>query len=363
VYVRVYSGKIQAGAQVLNARTGRKDRAQKLFVMHANDRESVPVAEAGEIVAVVGFRETSTGDTVSDPAHAIALDPPLFPETVISMAIEPETTADRDKLIETLEKIAREDPTFRWRADRETGQLIVSGMGELHLEVVRERLEWEFKVKATVGTPRVAYRQTILAAAQGEGVFEKRLADRNQFASVVLRLEPDASLARPRVVNDLRKEKVPLEFHPAIVDAAQAALESGGTLGMPLIQLRVRVLDACFRPGESTPVAYAAATSAAFDAALDEAQPVVLEPLMGFEVVTPDDYYGPVSTDLSRRRSSIEAVEIDQGLRVVRGVVPLAEVFGYSGTLRSLTQGRGTLSLEPHSYAPVPEDVARRFRF
>ena len=361
VYVRVYSGRLISGAQVLNGRTLRKDRAQKLFLMHAADRELISEATAGNIVVVVGFRETVTGDSLADPRAPILLEPPHFPETVIAMAIEPVRIADRDKLIECLDKLAREDPTFRWREDRDTGQLVVSGMGELHLEVIKERLEREFHVTATVGTPRVAYRQTILEAAEGEFEFDRPLGGRSQYARVVVRLEPATELTRTEVLSELKKRQVPLEFHPVIFDSVRAALESGGGLGLPLIQIRVRILDAEFRSGESTATAFVAAASHAFDRALSRAEKVILEPVMNFEIRLPDEYYGAVSNDLGKRRSTIREVDLESGIRAIRGIVPLAEVFGYSGTLRSLTQGRGTISLEPESYQPVPGEVARRF--
>lgn len=363
VYVRIYSGVMEAGAQVYNSRTEKKDRAQKIYLMHANDREAVEEAGAGEIVAVVGFKDTSTGDSLSVPSTTILLEPPTFPETVVSMAIEPVTIADRDRLLESLEKLQREDPTFRWRSDKETGQLIVSGMGELHLEVLKDRLLREFRVEAVVGTPRVAYRQTIRKSAVGRGVFEKQVGGKTHYAVVNLRVEPDPEAAHPSVESHLTKEAVPLEFHPAIEDGARGALAAGGILGFPLIQLRVVVSAAEFRPGESSLLAYTAAASRAFDQALEVAETVVLEPIMAFEIEVPEEYYGSISGDFVRRRAVIQDVELEQGLRLIRGTVPLAEVFGYSNTLRSLSQGRGTISLEPQAYAPVPEGVAQRFRF
>jgi elongation factor G len=362
VYVRIYSGTLEEGKQVWNSRTAKRDRAQKLFLMHANDRERLEEAEAGAIIAVVGFKETATGDTLADPSHPLLLEPPRFPETVVSMAIEPVTIADRDRLLDCLAKVAREDPTFRWRADRDTGQLVISGMGELHLEIVKERIEREFKVAASVGSPRVAYRQTISRAAEAEGVFERQIGGRSHHARVTVRLEPDPAAMKTEVTSALRKEKVPLEFHPVIIDAVREALESGGMLGFPLIQLRARVLDAAFRPGESSAVAYAAASAQAFQKALEKAGAVILEPVMRFEIQVPDAYYGPVSTDLQKRRAILGEVDLSGGLRILRGIVPLAEVFGYPNTLRSLSQGRAAITLEPESYRPVPEAVAERFR-
>jgi elongation factor G len=363
VYIRIYSGRLEEGQQLWNSRTGKKDRAQKLFLMHANDRERLEDAEAGSIIAVVGFKETSTGDTLADPSHPILLEPPRFPETVVSMAIEPVTIADRDKLIDCLTKVAREDPTFRWRADKDTGQLVISGMGELHLEIVKERIAREFKVAANVGSPRVAYRQTILRSAEADAVFEKQIGGRSHYARVVILLEPAPGALKTEVSSDLKKDKVPLEFHPVILDAVRDALESGGVLGFPLTQMRARILDAAFRPGESSAVAYAAAAAQSFQVALERAGAVILEPVMRFEIQLPDSYYGPVSTDLQKRRAILRESDLADGLRILRGLVPLAEVFGYPNNLRSLSQGRAAISLEPESYLPVPQAVAERFRW
>jgi elongation factor G len=362
VYVRVYSGKLEAGKQVFNSRLGKKERAAKIYLMHANAREKLDHVEAGNIVAIVGFRETSTGDTVSDPAHQIALEPPVFPDRVVAMAIEPKAITDRERLIESLERLAREDPTFAWREDKDTAQLVISGMGELHLDIIRTRLSDEFRVDASVGKPRVAYRQTILSKSRGEGVFDRKLGERTQFARVVVEVEPAPELLTPEVVNQIDKAIVPLEFHPSIVDSLQSSVESGGELGLPLMQIRARAVDGTARYGESTPVAFAAAAAEAFDKALDGAGSAVLEPVMRFEIQVPDQYYGGISNDLNQRRTQIEEVDLAQGIRVLRGLVPLAEAFGYSNMLRSLSQGRGTISLEPDSYAPVPEAVAARFR-
>ena len=363
VYVRVYSGKLTEGAQVFNSRTGKKDRAQKLYLMHANHREKLESVDAGNICAVVGFRETATGDTLSNPSAQIALEPPVFPERVIAMAIEPVAISDRDKLIECLEKLAREDPTFAWREDIDTGQLVISGMGELHLEILTERLLREFRVEATVGKPRVSYRQTIVEASEAEAVFEKKLGERTQFARVRVRVEPDPEAMRPEIVNRLDKATVPLEFHPSVEESLSAAAESGGGIGLPLMQIRAIALDGAARQGESSPVAFASAASQAFSEALAQAGSVVLEPVMRFELQVPEEYYGAVANDLNQRRTTIREVDLEAGIRALRGGVPLAEAFGYSTHLRGLTQGRGTMSLEPDSYAPVPEDVAERFRF
>ncbi len=362
-YLRVYSGKLKVGEQVLNPRTEQRERVQKIFLMHANHRERVESAEAGEIVAIVGLRSTVTGDTLCDLHHPILLERLRFPETVISMSIEPRSTADSDRLQESLEKLAREDPTFKWVKDGETGQLVISGMGELHLEIKQDRLLREFKVEASVGKPRVAYRQTIAGPAVGVGVFERQIGGKNHFARVRVRIEPAPHVSRPVVTSLLRKDQVPLEFHPSIEEGVRGAIDAGGTLGFPMIQLNAFIESADFRPGEASPIAYTSAASAAFGEAVSKAAAVILEPLMRFEVQVPEEYYGGVTTDLNRRRTMIRESDVQAGLRVLRGTVPLAEVFGYSTTLRSLTQGRGTISLEPESYSPVPTDVANRFRF
>lgn len=363
VYARIYSGALREGQQAWNTRTEKRDRAQKIYQMHANKGAALEVAEAGNIVAIVGLRETSTGDTLCDPSHPILLEPPSFPESVVTMAIEPVTSVDRDRLLESLEKVKREDPTFLWRTDKDTAQIVVSGMGELHLEIVKDRIEREFHVSARVGAPRVSYRQTIQAAAAAEGVFDRQIGTRKHFARVTLSLEPTPGPGRPPVESRLKKDVVPLEFHPVIEDAVRASLEGGGLLGFALTQMKVVVLAAEFRPGESTPVAYGSATAAAFDLALQKAGIVILEPVMRFEIQVPEEYYGAVSTDLTKRRAMIQEVDLEHDLRILRGLVPLAEVFGYPNNLRSLSQGRGTISLEPESYHPVPQEVAQRFRW
>ncbi len=363
VYVRVYSGRMDSGQQVVNSRTQKRDRAQKIYVMHANHREHAESASAGEIVAVVGFTDTSTGDSLALPGAPILLEPPVFPQTVVSMAIEPVTIADRDKLLESLEKLAREDPTFRWRSDKDTGQLIASGMGELHLEVLTERLLREFSVDAVVGTPRVAYRQTVRSEGRGRAVFQRQVGGQVHFAAVELKISPDPEAAHPKIEHHLREGDVPPEFHPSILDGARGALEAGGVLAFPIIHVRVVVESAEFRPGESSVMAFTSAASEAFDKALEVAGATVLEPVMAVEIEVPDEYYGVVSSEFNQRRAVIREVHLEHGMRIIRGTVPLAEVFGYSNTLRSLSQGRGMLSMEPETYAPVPEGVAERFRF
>ncbi len=361
-YVRIYSGTLAAGAQVLNVEKDVRERVQKIFLMHANERRQLKEARAGDIVAVVGLKKSTTGDSLADPRHPIRLEPPRFPNTVISMAIEPRSIADRDRLIDALEKMARDDPTFRWKSDRETGQLVVSGMGELHLEVIKNLLLREFKVDARVGKPRVAYRQTIRSAQEGESIFERQIGGKQHFARVRVRIEPDPDAEVPVVKNEVTKVDVPLEFHPPLIEGVTGAVESGGDLGFPIIKIRVTIVEAEFRQNEGSPIAFTTAGAEAFARALEKEEPRILEPVMRFEVQVPDEYYGGVVNDFNQRRAIVQETDLQGDLRILRGTVPLAEVFGYTTILRSLTQGRGTISLEPESYAPVPVEVEERFR-
>ena len=363
VYVRIYRGVLEAGHQVLNVRTGKKERVQKMYLMHAADRGSVDRMGAGNIVACVGLTGTVTGDSLADPKRPVLLEPPRFPDTVIRMAIEPVSIADRDHLLDALDTLQREDPTFRWRSDGDTGQIVISGMGELHLEILKERLLREFRVAAAVGKPRVSYRQTVAREATGVGVLEKQVGAKLHYASVTVSVRPAARAAIPAVVNELSKTDVPLEFHPAIEDGLKGAVAAGGVLGFPLTQLAAVVIEAEHRDPGASALAYGAAASLAFERALEGARQVILEPVMRFEIEVAEEHYGGVATDLGQRRASIAAVEADGDIRAIRGEVPLAEVFGYSGTLRSLSQGRASLSLEPASYLPVPPEVAENFRW
>ncbi len=362
-YLRMYSGRLRVGDQVQNVTRENRERIQKIFLMHANEREQIEEALAGEIVALVGLKETYTGDTLCDGKHPILLEALSFPDTVISMAIEPRSIADRDRLLEAVERIARDDPTFRSATDRETGQLVISGMGELHLDIIKERLSREFRVDARIGTPRVAYRQTILGEHVGEGIFERQVGQRAHFAKVSVRIRHDESVDRPLVESRLSKEIVPLEFHPSIEEGVRGAVESGGNLGFPLTKISATIEGAEYRQPEASAVAYVTAAADAVHRAMERAENVLLEPVMRFEIQVPDAYYGAVNNDFNRRRAIIAESELQGDLRLVRGTVPLAEVFGYTTVLRSLTQGRGNISLEPESYAPVPAGVAERFLY
>ncbi len=358
-YLRVYAGRLKTGDMVFNPREEKKERVNQLLLMHANERTRVEEAGAGEIVAAVGLKFTVTGDTLC-PTHApIVLERMDFPETVISMAIEPKTTADRDRLLEVLKKIEREDPTFDMKVDEETGQTIISGMGELHLDVLAHRIAREFHVDARIGKPRVSYRQTIAGAAEGRGLFEREVGQRKLFGAVTLRVEhwepPPGT--KERVAFDASRLKtgaLTREMLRAIEEGARSAATGGGTLGYPIINVRISVLDAEYRPAESSEVAYNAAATFAFNEACEKAGLVLLEPVMRIEIQTPDEYYGNIVNDLQGRRAEITDMDVHGDMRVIRGIVPLAEMFGYSTTIRSLSQGRASFTMEPHAYAEAP---------
>lgn len=361
-YLRIYSGKLDVGEQILNVGRNGRERVQKIFLMHSSERKSLQTAEAGEIVAVVGLKKTYTGDTLCDPKHPILLEALRFPDTVVSMAIEPRSIADKDKLLEALDKMARDDPTFDATEDRETGQTVISGMGELHLEIIKERLEQEFRVVARVGKPRVSYRQTIRGSQRGSSVFEKQIGQKSHYAKVELEISSDDSIEKPVVETKVDKAIVPLEFHPAIQDGVEGAV-AGAPLGFALIKMRALVDHAETRQNEGSEIAFTTAAAAAVHHALDAAEVVTLEPLMRFEIQVPEEYFGNIQKDFNKRRALVQDSGMNGDLRVVRGTVPLAEVFGYTTILRSLTQGRGSISLEPETYAPVPRDVQARLSF
>ncbi len=362
-YLRIYSGVLKAGGQVLNVTQNERERIQKLFLMHSNERTQLEEAQAGDIVGVVGLRTTATGDTLSDTKHPILFEALRFPETVIAMAIEPRSIADRDKLLEAIELLGKDDPTFRSQLDEDTGQLVVSGMGELHLEVIKGRLLREFKVDARVGKPRVAYRETLQGEGRGSAVFEKLVGQKNHYAQIVVQVSHDDDLEGTEVVNKLSKETVPLEYHPDIEEGVRGAIESGGSYGFPLIHVRAEIVDGDFRQGDGSSVAYATAASQALSDAISKLSTVILEPIMRFEVQVPEEYYGSVVNDFNKRRAVVGETDLAGDIRLVRGTVPLAEVFGYTTVLRSLTQGRASISMEPETYAQVPPDVQAKFEY
>jgi elongation factor G len=361
VYVRVYSGRLKVGSSVLNPVKGQKERPSKLLRMYANRREELPVVEAGEIVAAVGLKNTFTGETLSDFTQQVILESIRFPEPVISVAIEPRTQADQDKMNEALRRLAEEDPTFRVRTDENTGQLLISGMGELHLEVLVDRMLREFRVMANVGMPQVAYRETITAAVQSEGEFVRQFGGRNHYGCVEIGLEPLPAGTGFQFVNDTEESVFPQRFVSAVEEGIRESLDSGVLAGYTLVDLRAVLVEGDFDEEDSSDMAFKAAASMALRVGVEQADPVLLEPMMKVEAVAPDEFSGAIIGDLSARGGQIEGLlPRGTGMQAVRGMVPLAEMFGYATDLRSMTQGRGTFTMEFDHYERVAPDVLER---
>jgi elongation factor G len=357
-YFRAYSGTLKTGSKILNSSTGRTERIGRILEMHANHREERDEIFAGDIVAGVGLKQTSTGDTLCDPQHAILLETIEFPEPVISVSIEPKTKADQEKLGSSLARLAEEDPTFQVRSDEETGQTLISGMGELHLEVIVDRLLREFKVDANVGRPQVAYRETVRQPVQKVvGRFVRQTGGRGQYGHAVIDLEPAPGEGFD-FVNKIKGGTIPSEFIPAVEQGIEEALESGVKAGYPMVDVRVTLTDGSYHDVDSSEMAFKVAGSMALRDAARRAKPVLLEPIMAVEVVTPEEFMGDVIGDLNRRRGRIEGMEPRGNAQVVRAFVPLAEMFGYATDLRSQTQGRATYTMQFERYDEVPANVA-----
>jgi elongation factor G len=358
-YFRVYSGKLTAGAQVLNATKDRKERIGRILQMHANHREDKEAVFAGDIVAAVGLKNTTTGDTLCDPAHPIVLERMDFPEPVISVAIEPKTKVDQDKLGKALGALSEEDPTFQVRTDDETGQTIIAGMGELHLDVLVDRMVREFSVAANVGKPQVAYRETITIPVEKiEERYIRQTGGRGQYGHVVISLEPTGPGGGYEFVDKITGGVIPREYIPAVDAGMQEALEGGVLAGYPLVDIRAILTYGSYHDVDSSEMAFKIAGSMALKKGVRQARPVLLEPIMAVEVVTPEDYMGDVIGDLSSRRGRVEGMEQRGTSHVVRSQVPLAEMFGYATDLRSRTQGRATYTMQFDSYQQVPESIA-----
>jgi elongation factor G len=360
-YIRVYSGKLEAGTQVLNSTKGKRERIGKIYQMHANKREERPSAVAGQIVAVMGLKDTTTGDTLSDQGKQVILESMTFPAPVINVAIEPRTKGDQDKLGTAIQRLAEEDPTFQVRTDEETGQTIISGMGELHLEVLVDRMRREFKVEANIGRPQVAYRETIRKRVEKvEYTHKKQTGGSGQFARVIIDLEPTGGDGGGyEFENKVTGGRVPREYIPSVDAGCQEAAEFGVLAGYPMVDVKVTLKDGAYHEVDSSELAFKIAGSMAFKKAAGHADPVLLEPVMAVEVRTPDDYMGDVIGDLNSRRGQIQAMEERSGVRVVKALVPLSEMFGYVGDLRSRTQGRADYSMQFDSYAEVPPSIAK----
>ncbi|WP_020668429.1 elongation factor G [Amycolatopsis nigrescens] len=361
-YIRVYSGQVAKGAQVVNATKERKERIGGLFQMHSNKENPVEVGQAGHIYAVQGLKDTTTGDTLADPQNPIVLESMTFPEPVIRVAIEPKTKADQEKLSIAIQKLAEEDPTFQVNQDEETGQTIIAGMGELHLEVLVNRMKSDYKVEANIGKPQVAYRETIKKTVDKlDYVHKKQTGGSGQFAKVIIKLEPldTADGAMYEFDNKVTGGRIPREYIPSVDAGAQDAMQYGVLAGYPLVGLKLTLLDGAYHEVDSSEMAFKIAGSIALKEAAKKAGPVILEPLMAVEVTTPEDYMGDVIGDLNSRRGQIQAMEERAGTRIVKALVPLSEMFGYVGDLRSRTQGRANYSMQFDSYAEVPANVAK----
>ncbi len=361
-FIRVYSGLLQTGSQVLNATKDRKERIGKIYQMHANKREERETAGAGMIVAVMGLKDTTTGETLCDPDKPVILESMDFPAPVISVAIEPKTKGDQEKLGVAIQRLSEEDPTFHVKTDEETGQTIISGMGELHLEILVDRMRREFKVEANVGKPQVAYRETLRkAVARHDYTHKKQTGGSGQFAKIQIALEPlpVGTEGGYEFVNKITGGRVPREYIPSVDQGCQEAMQAGPLAGYPLTDVRVTLLDGAYHDVDSSELAFKIAGIAAFKEAAKLAGPAILEPVMSVEVITPEDFMGDVIGDLNSRRGQIQAMDERSGARIVRALVPLSEMFGYVGDLRSRTQGRASYSMQFDSYAEVPANVAK----
>jgi len=362
-FIRVYSGKLPAGSYVYNTRTQNKERISRLFQMHANKQNPIEVCEAGDIAAAVGFKDIRTGDTLCDEQNPIVLEAMSFPEPVIGIAIEPKTQADLDRLGVALNKLAEEDPTFRVKTDEDSGQTIISGMGELHLEIILDRLKREFKVECNQGPPQVAYKEAITQTTQHREVYKKQTGGRGKFADIVVEVGPvdadwDLSKDSLQFVNEVVGGNIPREFIPSVEKGFRAAMVNGVMAGFPLDSLKVRLKDGSYHNVDSDSLSFEICARTAFREALPKARPILLEPIMKVEVVTPDVNMGDVVGDLNKRRGQLEGMDSRNGAQVVRAKVPLSEMFGYVTTLRTITSGRASSTMEFSHYNEAPRNVA-----
>ena len=358
-YIRVYSGVLKAGQQVLNSTKGRKERIGKIYQMHANKRQEIDEIGAGMIIAVMGLKDTTTGETLCDPANPVVLESMDFPAPVIEQAIEPKTKSDQEKLGIAIQRLAEEDPTFRVHTDEETGQTIIAGMGELHLEVMIDRMKREFKVEANIGKPQVAYRETLRRAVDKvEYTHKKQSGGSGQYAKVLIALEPTAPGTGYEFVNGVTGGRIPKEYIPAVDHGIKEAMAFGPLAGYPVEDIKVTLLDGAYHDVDSSELAFKIAGSMVFKEAARKADPALLEPLMAVEVTTPDDYLGTVIGDINSRRGHVQSMEEAHGNQLVKALVPLSEMFGYVGDLRSKTSGQASYSMEFDSYGETPKSVA-----
>ncbi len=357
VFFRVYSGTLKKGDTIYNPRTRKRDRVSRLMIIQGSERKDIPQVFAGDIAALVGLRNITTGDTLCDEDYDVTLEPPTFPEPVISMAVEPKTRADRDKMSEGLQRLAEEDPTFRCFTNEETGQLIIAGMGELHLEIICDRLKREFKVDANTGAPQIAYRETITKPADGEGKFIRQSGGRGQYGHACVQIQPNEKGKGVEVENKIVGGAIPKEYIPAVIDGIEEAIKGGVYAGYQVIDIKVQVTDGTFHEVDSNELAFKMAGIFALKDAFKKAFPILLEPIMKVEVTTPDEYQGDLLGDISRRRGHIVNIEAKQGQTILNAQVPLAEMFGYATAIRSLSKGRASYSMEPLTFEQVPKAV------
>jgi elongation factor G len=357
-FFRVYSGSLTAGASVYNSTKGKRERIGRLLKMHANKREEIKEVYAGDIAAAVGLRTATTGDTLCDENHPIILESIEFPEPVISIAIEPKSKADQEKLGLSLQKLATEDPSFRVRTDEETGQTIISGMGELHLEIIVDRLLREFNVGANVGKPQVAYKETVRKSVEQQGKFIRQTGGRGQYGDVWIKLEPQKPGTGFEFVDAIKGGSIPREYIPAVEKGVKEATENGALAGYPIVDVKVTLFDGSYHDVDSSEIAFKIAGSMAFKQAARKANPVLLEPIMSVEVVVPEDFMGDVIGDLNSRRGKVLGMDTRPAAQAIDARVPLAQMFGYATDLRSMTQGRATYTMQFSHYEPVPANVA-----
>jgi elongation factor G len=349
---------MRAGSYILNSANGKQERIGRLVLMHADKREEIAEAYAGEIVAVVGLKNTTTGDTLCDSNNPILLESIVFPEPVISLAIEPKTKSDQEKISSALNKLSEEDPTFRIKTDLETGQTIISGMGELHLEILVDRMKREFNVEANTGSPQVSYKETVTKIATAEGKYVRQTGGRGQYGHCLLRVEPKGRGDGYEFVSEIKGAAIPNEYIPAIAKGVKEAMENGVMAGYQLVDMKVAVYDGSYHEVDSSEIAFHIAGSMALQDAVRKASPILLEPIMKVEVSTPDEFMGDVIGDLSSKRAQIQSTEKRGVITVILALVPLAELSGYATRIRSLSQGRASYYMEPSHYEEVPANIA-----
>jgi len=357
VFFRVYSGQLKKGDTIYNPRTRKRERVSRLMVIQGSERKDVDSVYSGDIAALVGLRNIITGDTLCNEDYEITLEPPTFPEPVISMAIEPKTKADQEKMSIGLQRLAEEDPTFKVFTNEETGQLIIAGMGELHLEIIRDRLKREFSVEADAGAPQIAYRETITSAAEGEGKWIRQSGGRGQYGHACIEIEPNEKGKGVEVLNEIVGGAIPREFIGAVEGGIREAIKSGVYAGYQVIDVKVKMVDGSFHEVDSNELAFRMAGIFAMKDAFSKAGPILLEPVMKVEATTPDEYQGDILGDINRRRGIIQGVDAKNGQTILSAMVPLAEMFGYATAIRSLSKGRASYSMEPNNFEQVPNSV------